>query len=148
MKIRAPFALRSKAHLHARTNTGCPILSLRNNLTPLYTLCRLPTMHGEMKPPRLTEQTLRVLGAILSCGLEEVSGAEIATATNLASGTLYPILLRLEQAKWLDSRWENESPQELKRPRRRLYKVTALGSKRAKEAFRTMASAFGELVWP
>jgi len=104
-------------------------------------------MLDETKPPRLTEQTLRVLGAILSCGLEEVSGAEIASVTNLASGTLYPILLRLEQAKWLDSRWENQSPQELKRPRRRLYRATALGAKRAKEAFRTVASAFGELAW-
>lgn len=100
-----------------------------------------------MSPPRLTEPTLRVLGAVLSSGSEEISGSEIAGTTKLASGTLYPILLRLEQAKWLKSRWEHESPKELGRPRRRLYSVTALGAKSAKRAFEKVASAFGELAW-
>jgi DNA-binding PadR family transcriptional regulator len=97
--------------------------------------------------PRLTEPTLRVLEAILSSGLEEISGTEISNTTKLASGTLYPILLRLEQAKWLESRWENGLPQELRRPRRRLYSVTALGAHCAKQALEKVASAFGELAW-
>lgn len=104
-------------------------------------------MKSGQPSPRLTEPTLRVLGAILSSGLEEISGAEVANTTKLASGTLYPILLRLEQAKWLKSRWESESPQELGRPRRRLYSVTALGVKSAKQAFEKLTAAFGELAW-
>src|SRR5262245_45001020 len=104
-------------------------------------------MSKATQSPRLTEPTLRVLGALLSCGVEEISGAEIARATKLASGTMYPILMRLEQAKWLESRWENESPQELGRPRRRLYRVTALGAKSAKQSFKKVASAFGEFAW-
>jgi PadR family transcriptional regulator PadR len=52
--------------------------------------------------PRLTTQTLKVLAAIMS-NRDEASGAQIAKATKLASGTLYPILLRLELAKWVES---------------------------------------------
>ena len=45
--------------------------------------------------PRITGPTLKVLGALLP-GRIELSGAEISRVTKLASGTLYPILYRLE----------------------------------------------------
>ena len=56
---------------------------------------------------------------------------------HLASGTLYPILLRLESAGWLASRWESVDPSEAGRPRRRLYRITPGGLRRASEAFAT-----------
>jgi PadR family transcriptional regulator PadR len=52
--------------------------------------------------------------------------------TSLASGTLYPLVYALEEAGLLNSRWEAESPQSLGRPRRRLYKITALGEQVAR----------------
>jgi len=57
------------------------------------------------REPRLTAQTLKVLGSLMVNPKQEMSGAEIAASTKLASGTLYPILMRLEEAKWLESRW-------------------------------------------
>src|SRR5271155_3756063 len=97
--------------------------------------------------PRMSAQTLKVLGTLLSSPRDELSGADIGRATKLASGTLYPILLRLEQAGWLDSRWETEDPRELGRPRRRFYRVTGVGVKKAKEAMTELGSAFGGLSW-
>jgi PadR family transcriptional regulator PadR len=71
---------------------------------------------------RLSQQSLTVLRLLLDRPLEESSGAEIARATGLGSGTLYPILARLEGAAWLTSRWENVKPRG-GTPRRRLYKL-------------------------
>lgn len=99
---------------------------------------------GELK---ITTQMLKVLGAIVSCPHDEVSGAEIARVTKLASGTLYPILLRLEQARWLESRWEVGDPRVMGRPRRRLYWISASGACNARAAFRDVESAIGGLAW-
>ena len=96
---------------------------------------------------KITTQTLKVLGAIVSCPQDEVSGAEIARVTKLASGTLYPILLRLEQARWLESRWEVGDPHVMGRPRRRLYRISASGACRARAVFREVESTIGGLAW-
>lgn len=97
--------------------------------------------------PRITGPTLKVLSALLSSPLDELSGAEIGRTSKLASGTLYPILLRLEGAGWLQSRWEREDPSELGRPRRRFYRVTALGARKAKAAISDLQPMLGRLLW-
>lgn len=97
--------------------------------------------------PRITEQTLKTLGALVGSGSEELSGAEIAKKTKQQSGTLYPILIRLEQAEWLESRWEDGDPRELGRPRRRLYRMTALGEKAFKDALFEISQVVGEVAW-
>jgi PadR family transcriptional regulator PadR len=97
--------------------------------------------------PRITTQTLKVLGALMSRTQDEISGAEIARSTKLASGTLYPILIRLEEAGWVESRWEIGDPHELGRPRRRLYQVTGLGLRRARSAFRELVLPVKEFAW-
>jgi PadR family transcriptional regulator, regulatory protein PadR len=81
--------------------------------------------------PRITHQSLKVLRVFLDDGNREFAGADLFGATRLASGTLYPILLRLEAAGWLKSRWENVEPSEVARPKRRLYRITAMGVRRA-----------------
>jgi DNA-binding PadR family transcriptional regulator len=83
----------------------------------------------------------------MSSPRDGISGAEISRTTKLASGTLYPILLRLERACWLESWWEHEAPQELGRPRRRFYRVTALGAKKASAALRDIQTALRGLAW-
>jgi len=80
-------------------------------------------------PPRLSSQTIAVLAQFMARPRNELSGADIAKLAQLSSGTLYPILLRLEKIGWLESRWEVATPSELGRPRRRLYRITALGAK-------------------
>jgi DNA-binding PadR family transcriptional regulator len=97
--------------------------------------------------PRITGPTLKVLGALLP-GRDELSGADISRATKLASGTLYPILFRLERAGWLESRWEDNDPKALGRPRRRLYRVTELGAQSARAAVKDLVEpAFGRVAW-
>lgn len=92
-------------------------------------MCYMP------KPkPKLTHATLKVLGVFMSANSQERSGAEIASITHLASGTLYPILLRCEEAGWLKSRWEEIDPREVGRPRRRLYRITAVGAAQTRAA--------------
>ena len=100
-----------------------------------------------MGDPRLSAQTLRVLGALISSPRDEQSGAMIGRETKLASGTLYPILSRLEGAGWLESRWEEGEPRLLGRPRRRLYRLTALGETSTTAAFSELEPVFRRLAW-
>lgn len=84
---------------------------------------------------RITLQTLKVLEAFLADPTAACSGADIHQRCGIASGTLYPILLRLESAGWLTSRWESIDPSEAGRPRKRLYRLTSTGLKRSSEVF-------------
>lgn len=88
---------------------------------------------------RLSFQTLKVLEAFLENPTDDISGADVQRRGHLSSGTLYPILLRLESAGWLVSRWEKVDPARVGRPRRRLYRMTPTGLKRASEAFATFS---------
>lgn len=90
---------------------------------------RIPT---DMKPPRLSHPTLRLLAAFLATATP-LAGSDIVRATKMLSGTLYPVLMRLEGAGWLKSKWETIDPSKMGRPRKRLYRLTALGKKKAKE---------------
>jgi PadR family transcriptional regulator PadR len=77
---------------------------------------------------RLTEPTTRVLGELASSPGREWYGLELCKATRLSSGSLYPILARLENEGWVSSRWEEPQRQEAEhRPRRRYYALTADG---------------------
>ena len=115
------------------------------DLTFFATLCRLSIMGNDS--PRLTTQTLRVLGAFTASSLDELSGADIAKKTGLQSGTLYPILARLEESKWLVSEWEDIDPREIGRPRRRLYRLTGLGVKSARAAYKEVSKMIGGPAW-
>ena len=99
------------------------------------------------REPRITSQALRVVSAILSADGRELSGAEISRKAGLASGTLYPMLMKFEHCGWLESRWETEDPQALGRPRRRYYRVTGLGETRARAAARELEPVVGRLAW-
>ena len=87
---------------------------------------------------RISLQTLRALEAFLDSPADELSGADVQKRSGLASGTLYPILLRLESAGWFVSRWENIDPASAGRPRRRLYRITPNGLARASEIFASL----------
>jgi PadR family transcriptional regulator, regulatory protein PadR len=92
-------------------------------------------MGRQSKDVRMSLQTLRVLEAFLEDPLQELAGADVQKRGRLVSGTLYPILLRLEAAGWLVSRWEVVDPSQVGRPRRRLYRLTSAGLARASEVF-------------
>ena len=107
-------------------------------------LCRLATMVNE---PRLSLQTLTVLQVFLEHPQDQFSGADLLRLTGLASGTLYPLLLRLEQAGWLESDWEDVDPRTAGRPRRRYYRVTATGVRKAERALRAIKPTAGRPAW-
>jgi PadR family transcriptional regulator, regulatory protein PadR len=92
-------------------------------------------MGKQSRDVRMSLQTLRVLEAFLDNPTDEMSGADVQKRSTLASGTLYPILLRLEAAGWFTSRWEAIDPSSAGRPRRRLYRLTPGGLRRASEVF-------------
>jgi len=87
-----------------------------------------------MPAPRLTTQTLAVLGVILSDPDADFYGLELSNRSRLKPGTVYPILDRLLKAKWLERRWEDIDPAVEGRPRRRLYRLTGDGAPAARWA--------------
>jgi DNA-binding PadR family transcriptional regulator len=96
---------------------------------------------------RLTTQTVKVLSAILSRPRDGMAGSDLSRETGLASGTLYPILMRLEKAGWLSSDWEQGIPAELGRPRKRFYKITATGANALRQVTRELSPGIGDLQW-
>jgi PadR family transcriptional regulator, regulatory protein PadR len=82
-------------------------------------------------PPRMTASVLKVVAALLTAGAEERYGLQLMQATGLPSGTLYPILVRLERAGWVSSRWEETDPATEGRPARRYYRLTSAGAAEA-----------------
>lgn len=79
----------------------------------------------------VTMQTLRVLAVMLEEPTEPRYGLQLSGATGLKSGTLYPILARLEAAGWVESDWETQAAAALGRPRRRYYRLTGVGAEAA-----------------
>jgi PadR family transcriptional regulator, regulatory protein PadR len=77
-----------------------------------------------MKPPRISPETLRVLESFLERPSDWRYGYELSQLTGLKSGTLYPILMRLEKHSLLEACWvttENGVPP------RHTYRLTPNG---------------------
>ena len=82
----------------------------------------------------MTIPTQLVLRALLADPSRELYGVEIGDAAGLPSGTVHPILARLEAAGWIESRWEDVDPSVAGRPARRYYRVTTDGAVQARDA--------------
>jgi PadR family transcriptional regulator, regulatory protein PadR len=97
--------------------------------------------------PRLSHQTLKVMKAFLERPQDRLAGSDIWKQTGVFTGTLYPILLRLERAGWLESQWELLEPSELSRPRKRLYRLTGLGYNKVRAALAELDVPNGSPSW-
>ena len=84
--------------------------------------------------PRMTIPTQLVLRVLLEDPTLEFYGVEIGAAAGLPSGTVHPILARLEGVGWLESHWEDVDPRAAGRPARRYYQLTAAGVESARSA--------------
>ena len=78
-------------------------------------------------------------------------GFDVMQVTRLPSGTVYPLLRRLEAAGLLSSRWEDEETAHSEgRPARRYYEVTGEGARALAEARERIAAqqtaVFGDLA--
>src|SRR3990167_165520 len=81
---------------------------------------------------RLSRQTIDVLQALAGQGDGWLYGLEIAAATGLKSGSLYPILIRLDERGLLEGRWTpSDRPG---RPPRHAYRITGAGRSALREA--------------
>jgi len=100
-----------------------------------------------MSEIRLSQAALKALRFLLDAPLVAHSGAEIARATHVQSGTLYPMLIRLEAAGWLRSEWEQIDPREQGRPRKRFYKLTSIGQNSANSALTDLQMNSAVPVW-
>ncbi|HEY2299589.1 MAG TPA: PadR family transcriptional regulator [Jatrophihabitans sp.] len=83
---------------------------------------------------RMTIPLQLVLQVLLEDPDRELYGLEIGGAAGLASGTVHPLLARLEGHGWLESRWEDIDPSTEGRPARRYYRLTGEGAEDARAA--------------
>lgn len=97
------------------------------------------------KSPKMTLPTQLVLRALLEHPSRPMYGLEIGRAAGLASGTIHPILARLEGAGWLLSSWENIDPRQEGRPKRRYYQLSPDGIEQARYALAHAHTQIGRL---
>lgn len=71
-------------------------------------------------------------------------GYELSQKTGIASGTLYPLMMRLTDRGYLESKWEQASV--AGRPPRHLYRLTATGRQYAAQAAHGTARRYAP--WP
>ncbi len=74
---------------------------------------------------RPSPQTLSVIEAFLEEPQVWLHGYDIAKTLGMASGTLYPILIRLSDRGHLETQWRDSETQG--RPPRHMYRLTATG---------------------
>ena len=77
---------------------------------------------------RITVQFLKIISIFIKDPLKSYSGADICRKAKLKSGTVYPMLIKLEIGGWLSSELEKIDPRKEGRPKRRLYRITYKGS--------------------
>ena len=95
---------------------------------------------------RITYPTAIVLFAV-SRGVSH--GFDIMDASGLASGTVYPILRRLEDAGMVRSKWESATTaRDEQRPPRRYYQITGAGTTALREASSRFPGLAGTLAGP
>jgi PadR family transcriptional regulator, regulatory protein PadR len=58
-----------------------------------------------VKIPRISRETLLVLEKFVACPTDWRYGYELSRETGLKSGTLYPILMRLEKYGLMEAQW-------------------------------------------
>lgn len=90
-----------------------------------------------MSTIRLTHATALVLQA-LATGRRH--GFQIMEGSGLASGTVYPVLRRLERERAVESEWEDsEAASDAGRRARRIYRLTPSGIRLAEMARQRLA---------
>jgi len=94
---------------------------------------------------RMTHNALLVLRALAAEPDREMYGFEIMRAIALPSGTVYPLLDRVEAAGWAKTRAEDITPQDEGRPRRKYYRITPEGAAAAREEMKREAARLSAL---
>jgi len=77
------------------------------------------------RTPNSSPQTRKLLVAMLRRPRKWHYGYELSKDTGLTSGTLYPLLMRLNDQGFLESRWQE--PERPGKPPRHSYRLTSEG---------------------
>lgn len=80
-----------------------------------------------------------LLAALAEAGADWRHGYDLARSTGLRSGTLYPLLIRLEGQGHLEAQWQ--PPAAAGRPPRHAYRLTAAGLELARREGAAVRSA-------
>jgi DNA-binding PadR family transcriptional regulator len=83
------------------------------------------------RPTNISSQTISVLSQMLTRRHAWHYGYALSRETGLRSGTLYPILIRLAENGWLETRWTE--PDRPGVPPRHVYRLTNAGARAAAE---------------
>ena len=84
---------------------------------------------------KMTGPVQQVLRAMLADAAVPRYGLEISKQAGLETGTLYPVMARLERVGWVESSWEDPDLSiSGGRPRRRYYQLTKDGAEQARLA--------------
>jgi len=78
------------------------------------------------EPVRVTKPTLKVVTFLNGLKGASTWGLQICAETGLGSGSVYSVLDRFEGYGWVESYWEEDDNR--RGARRRLYKVTTIGT--------------------
>lgn len=97
---------------------------------------------------RLSYQTLVVLKQFLEAPTKPHYGLELARRAGLKSGTIYPLLARLERDGMVTSAWERIDPSAEGRRPRRYYMLTGSGEVVAREALTEAKRSLGVRARP
>ncbi|HEV2271159.1 MAG TPA: PadR family transcriptional regulator [Steroidobacteraceae bacterium] len=93
---------------------------------------------------KCSQQTLTLLAVLTEQPRIWRHGYDLSSETGLKSGTLYPILMRLSDRGFLDSKWV---PHEgTGRPPRHMYRLTAQGAAFAREQLAAGVAAIGSPI--
>ena len=103
----------------------------RRTSPPLALTEALLAMSAE---PRITLQVAAILTVLMEDPVAEHYGLAIAKRAELPTGSVYPILARLERAGWVMSDWEDIDERVEGRRRRRYYKLTSAGAEKTRDA--------------
>lgn len=84
---------------------------------------------------KMTGPVQQILRAMLADPAAPRYGLEISKLAGLETGTLYPVMARLEMVGWVESSWEDPGLGVREgRPRRRYYQLTRDGAEQARIA--------------
>lgn len=93
----------------------------------------------------LSSHARSLLAALMAKGDRWSYGYELASLTGIKSGTLYPLLIRLEAQNYLQAEWQQ--PAASGRPPRHAYRLTAAGRRLARSEAAAPDRTAGTAAW-
>ena len=93
----------------------------------------------------LSNHARALLAALLAARSRWSHGYELTTLTGIRSGTLYPLLIRLEAGGFLEAEWQQ--PVAGGRPPRHAYRLTAAGQRLARAETAALGEAAPAAGW-